>query len=80
MPIIQRPCDARLIVFYDDNKRVAIIIPVGLHNHPSPSPQKLTDSQQTKYRRAISAHGILGATVSKVDQSKFILFHNNFRK
>ncbi|KAJ2919368.1 hypothetical protein MD484_g1015, partial [Candolleomyces efflorescens] len=71
--MIKRTCNVKLKIFcpVDESDRRAIVVLFGDdgHNHPVFPPTKLTKQQREIYLDAIRAHGLVGATVSKVNNA-----------
>jgi hypothetical protein len=44
------------------------------HNHPMPMLSKVSFGLKDTYRQCVEANGVLGATVSKIDNGIYILF------
>jgi hypothetical protein len=69
--MIHRPCPAERWIFVpiDVNLRMAVVVPNYKlpHSHPMPVMAKASYDAKASYRESISAVGILGATVKKVD-------------
>lgn len=72
--MVKRACSVKLKIFcpVDTSDRRAIVVLFGDegHNHPVFPPSKLTHQQREKYLEAIRAHGLVGATVSRINNGK----------
>ncbi|KAF7372724.1 hypothetical protein MSAN_00477700 [Mycena sanguinolenta] len=74
--IVNYPCDVVRYIYVpkDTSIRKALIIhnETG-HNHPMPTLTKMTYGLKATYRQCIDANGVLGATVSKIDNAQSTL-------
>ncbi|KAJ7166137.1 hypothetical protein C8R46DRAFT_997239 [Mycena filopes] len=65
-------CEASRYVYVPTDssiRKVLILNAVKPHNHPMPVLTKATFEVKDKYRELIAANGVLGATVSKIDNA-----------
>ncbi|KAJ7701298.1 hypothetical protein B0H16DRAFT_1440958 [Mycena metata] len=70
--IVQRTCTARRAIYVpvDTSIRKALIVHNDTgHNHPMPALIKASFSTKATYKKLIQAVGVVGATVSKVDNA-----------
>ncbi|KAF8133571.1 hypothetical protein K438DRAFT_1947662 [Mycena galopus ATCC 62051] len=70
--ITAHKCPARRTIYVpeDSSIRKALIIHnITGHNHPMPTIIKVSFTHKDTYRQCIDAHGVLGATVAKVDNA-----------
>ncbi|KAJ7702166.1 hypothetical protein B0H16DRAFT_1832003 [Mycena metata] len=70
--IVQRTCTARRAIYVpvDTSIRKALIVHNDTgHNHPMPTLIKASFSTKETYKKLIQAVGVVGATVSKVDNA-----------
>ncbi|KAJ6618034.1 hypothetical protein B0H10DRAFT_1947836 [Mycena sp. CBHHK59/15] len=68
------PCKLSIYVPIDTRvRKVLLFHPKSVpHNHPIPPLLKLSHEARSKYTEAVAAAGIVGSTVAKVDNGKFI--------
>ncbi|KAJ7291881.1 hypothetical protein C8J57DRAFT_1588616 [Mycena rebaudengoi] len=67
------PCDATRAIYVPKDpsiRKVLIIHNETGHNHPMPTLIKVSFGLKDTYRQCIEAHGVLGATVSKIDNAQ----------
>ncbi|KAJ7440415.1 hypothetical protein B0H11DRAFT_2353437 [Mycena galericulata] len=75
--IVNYPCDAKRSIYIPKDtsiRKVLIIHNDTGHNHPMPALAKMSFAHKDTYRGCIEDFGVLGATVSKVDNGKYKLF------
>ncbi|KAJ6527273.1 hypothetical protein DFH09DRAFT_1094940 [Mycena vulgaris] len=71
--IINYACDATRYTYVPKDssiRKVLIIHNESGHNHPMPALTKLSLAHKVTYRQCIEANGVLGATVSKIDNAQ----------
>ena len=63
-------CKAQINIYepVDENDHQAIILLKNAHSHPTPQYTKLGLDAQERYRKAVVAAGVMGATVRKVER------------
>ncbi|KAJ6573319.1 hypothetical protein B0H10DRAFT_1964097 [Mycena sp. CBHHK59/15] len=68
------PCKLSIYVPIDTRvRKVLLFHPKSVpHNHPIPPLLKLSHEARSKYTEAVAAAGIVGSTIAKVDNGKFI--------
>ena len=66
-----------MFVPVDTNLRMAVVVPNYKipHNHPMPVMVKASYDARASYHKNITAAGVLGATVKKVDNGKNLVFN-----
>ncbi|KAJ7438913.1 hypothetical protein B0H11DRAFT_2356610 [Mycena galericulata] len=71
--IVNYPCDAKRSIYIPKDtsiRKVLIIHNDTGHNHPMPALAKMSFAHKDTYRGCIEDFGVLGATVSKVDNAQ----------
>jgi capsular polysaccharide biosynthesis protein len=71
------PCNATRAIYVPKDpsiRKVLIIHNETGHNHPMPTLIKVSFGLKDTYRQCIEAHGVLGATVSKIDNGMYMIF------
>ncbi|KAJ6563092.1 hypothetical protein DFH09DRAFT_1364226 [Mycena vulgaris] len=75
------PCDATRAIYVPKDpsvRKVLIIHNETGHNHPMPTLTKVSLGLKDIYRQCVEAHGILGATVSKIDNGMKLIFLRSY--
>ena len=63
-------CRAQIDIYepVDENDRRAIVLLKNAHSHPTPQYTKVSIEAQDRYKKAVIAAGVMGATVGKVER------------
>ncbi|KAJ7879348.1 hypothetical protein B0H13DRAFT_2543696 [Mycena leptocephala] len=76
-------CDATRAIYVPKDssvRKVLIIHNETGHNHPMPTLSKVSFGLKDTYRQCVEAHGVLGATVSKIDNAILPIYHAEISK